>query len=438
VICIGKRPGISCSIAERIEVNSSAWWNERSVRFRLALKPKRFHSLSSAFSLPLTSPPSTCPDIRSCILLTLTSTLSRNVENLTHLDDLDFNIDHILDFPYTTMAEQKMYVPPHRRSTIPSSSRFTTRSSTTSRLESLSPARQPRQTSFEGTTSYCQHLHLQSPSVTRSSVLVESQSVRRGYGRFGGPPPALSQTTEGRSITALVSDTEHDEEEDLDSASAVYSNSTNLARTISSFEPEIDLLTRTHTPLPTREWASVDIRVAPLPPKPSGPLPLPVPLLGKIGPLHSHGNSTRPLAERIGRLYIPPSARFANGLYPSRDDTSFWQSQTLNGGKIQPPRDDSRWWQKENLRRQKINFHSSKTTSQPGPSRRCMIQPTFSQVAVLFHHLGEKIDSFKMTDLEVRKGEGISGVKYAGSYKWIEGEEGVPTLAVPGKLNWSL
>ena len=335
------------------------------------------------------------------------------------------------------MADQKMYVPPHRRPTILSPSRHPTSSSATSRFDSVSIARQPRQSSLEGTTSIFQHLHLQSFSETRSSILIESQSVRRGYGRFGGPPPALSQTTEGRSITALVSDTEHDEEEeDLNSASAVYSNSTNLSRTVSSLSSSsIDLPTRTHTPLPIMEWASVDIRVAPLPPKPTGPLPLPVPLLGRIGPLHQPGGSTRPLAQRIGKLYVPPSARFANGLHPSRDDTSFWQSQTLNRGKIQPPRDDGRWWRKENLRRQKVNFHSSKTTNQPGPSRRCILQPTFSQVAVLFHHLGEKIDTLKTADLEVRKGEGISGVKYAGSYKWIEGEEGVPTLAVPGKLN---
>jgi hypothetical protein len=70
----------------------------------------------------------------------------------------------------------------------------------------------------------------------------------------------------------------------------------------------------------------------------------------------------------------------------------------------------------------------------PGPSRKSHLQPSFSQIAMLFHTLGEQVVSIKIDDLEVRKGEGIEGVEYVGSYKWIESDDG-PTLAVPGKLS---
>jgi len=96
----------------------------------------------------------------------------------------------------------------------------------------------------------------------------------------------------------------------------------------------------------------------------------------------------------------------------------------------------------EKLKRQRINFNfhlnaktKAKPASHPGPSRRCLVQPTFSQIAVLYHSLGEKVDNFKISELEVRQGDGISDVEYAGSYKWIEGDEGIPTLAVPGTLD---
>jgi hypothetical protein len=41
----------------------------------------------------------------------------------------------------------------------------------------------------------------------------------------------------------------------------------------------------------------------------------------------------------------------------------------------------------------------------------------------------------KIEELVLRLGENIADVEYVGSYKWIEGEKGVPTLAVPGKLS---
>jgi hypothetical protein len=43
------------------------------------------------------------------------------------------------------------------------------------------------------------------------------------------------------------------------------------------------------------------------------------------------------------------------------------------------------------------------------------------------------VGSIKINHLKIEKEEGIEGVEYVGSYKWIESGEG-PTLAVPGKL----
>jgi hypothetical protein len=60
--------------------------------------------------------------------------------------------------------------------------------------------------------------------------------------------------------------------------------------------------------------------------------------------------------------------------------------------------------------------------------------PSFTEVAVLFDSLGEAIVNLQVGDLIPRVHEGIKEVEYAGSYKWIDGEEGVPTLAVPGML----
>lgn len=301
--------------------------------------------------------------------------------------------------------------------------------------------------------------------------MIESQSVRRGHGRFGAPP---SQTTQGRSVVAVVSETAHetevereDEEEDLNDASAIYSVSTNLARSTTTVE--LDNLTRTHTPLPTTEWGAVGIPVPNpingLPSKPIVTLPLPTSrntrtLAERIGS-HFHNRDggigeTRPLIERIGGLYVPPNARareYRDDLgfwqYPTtrpsrrfnhrereiaRDDDDFWQSQRL----VQIRKDEGRatWWQSEIVRRQRINLNRQ-SPSHPGPSRRCLLQPTFSQVAVLFHSLGEKLISLRLWELEVRDKEGIEGVEYVGSYKWIESETG-PTLAVPGNFSSSL
>ena len=92
-------------------------------------------------------------------------------------------------------------------------------------------------------------------------------------------------------------------------------------------------------------------------------------------------------------------------------------------------------------RRQRENIRI-KASDLPGPSRKGTLQPTFTQVAVLFHTLGEEIGELRPHEVVVRKDEEIRGVQYAGSYKWIENEDGMPTLAVPGTLmapsNWRI
>jgi hypothetical protein len=338
------------------------------------------------------------------------------------------------------MANQKMYLPPHRRPT-PSFPPFHRQT------DGL-----PRESLFEGTILGLKRLHLQPPS--SPSKLIESQSVRRGHGRFGAP----SETTFGRSVRGLVSETEHDEttyveeterddeaeEEDLNTASAVYSVSTNLARSVITADTTS---TRAHTPLPTTEWDSIILPRAPLPPKPTHtslpPIPLglipprPRPLAEKIwGPIP---NPT-PLIERIGGLYIPPGARLSTS---SRDDSEFWQSQRIPRirSRYRPPiRDDTSWWQSQSrsqsniLKRQRESVRMAQIGNHPGPSRKSHLQPSFSQIANLFHTLGEKVEKIKIDELEVRKGEAIEGVEYVGSYKWIESDDG-PTLAVPGKLS---
>jgi hypothetical protein len=334
------------------------------------------------------------------------------------------------------MANQKMYLPPHRRPTP------------------FEAELHPRSSLFEGTILGLKHLHLQPPSPS-VKTLVESQSVRRGHGRFGAP----SESTGGRSVAALVSETEHDEttttitghedtegDEDLNTASAVYSISTNLARSIVS---ATTASTRAHTPLPTTEWESVILKRAPLPPKPlptslpAIPLglipPRPRPLAERIwGHIPDPNISSRPLIERIGGLYIPPGAR--TGSVPFRDDSEFWQSQRISRNRsrpMDPTRDNTSWWQPRSqsntIKRQRENIRLSQIGNHPGPSRRSHLQPSFSQIAGLFHTLGEKVDSIKINDLDTKEGEGIKGVQYVGSYKWIESEDG-PTLAVPGKL----
>lgn len=333
------------------------------------------------------------------------------------------------------MANQKTYLPPHRR--IPPS-----------QTELL-----PRPSLFEGTILGLKHLHLKRPT----RPLLESQSVRRGNGRFGAP----SETSGGRSIVALVSKTEHDdttqgdgeeeeeeedgEVEDLNTASAVYTISTNLARSILSTETAS---TRAHTPLPTTEWDSVNLTRFPLPPKPYTNLspislgsipPRPRPLAERIwGPIPNPSTTSRPLIERIGGLYIPPGAR--PGSISSRDDSEFWQSQRIYRRRSNfrhPSQDVTPWWQSQSqsntVKRQRDNIRFSQIGDHPGPSRRSQIQPNFSQVAVLFHTLGEKVISIRIDDIAVKTGEGIKNVEYVGSYKWIESDDG-PTLAVPGKL----
>lgn len=88
-------------------------------------------------------------------------------------------------------------------------------------------------------------------------------------------------------------------------------------------------------------------------------------------------------------------------------------------------------------RRQRENIRI-KASDLPGPSRKGTLQPTFTQVAILFHTLGEEVGELRPDEVAIREGEEIRGVEYTGSYKWIESEDGMPTLAVPGMLSPSL
>jgi len=271
-------------------------------------------------------------------------------------------------------------------------------------------------------------------------TLIESQSVRRGHGRFGAP----SESTSGRSVIALVSETEHDEtvqsrveedeEEDLNTASAVYTVSTDLARSVNSTRFDTTS-TRASSPLPTMEWDSVLLT---LPPKLPVSLlsPKPRSLAERIwGQIPDTIVNPTPLIERIGGLYIPPAARH-------RDDLGFWQSQkpfrSRSKDRMPAGRDDTSWWQSQSqantIKRQRENIRFSQIGNHPGPSRRSHLRPSFSQIAILFHTLGEKMFDIKIDEIEVRNAEKIEEVEYVGSYKWIESDDG-PTLAVPGKLS---
>jgi len=305
--------------------------------------------------------------------------------------------------------DRRMYVPPHRRSTL----------SITSSLDGQPPS--TRESLFEGTILSLKRLHIQAPSEmastkgTGSGTLKESQSVRRGHGRFGAPPSRITLPTDFQarsevlSISALVSESDFEEDEDLNTASAQYCISTNIDR-LSIVTPSVisSLATRPRTPSPS--------------PTPPTPAPLPRfygPDLPKPPP--------RPLIERLGPKYIPPGSI-------GRSILATWPTIPMGGGS----------WNSRNSRtdndlnrRQRENIRI-KASDLPGPSRKGTLQPTFTQVAILFHTLGEEVGELRPDEVAIREGEEIRGVEYTGSYKWIESEDGMPTLAVPGMLSPSL
>lgn len=121
----------------------------------------------------------------------------------THSSCID--LDYIHSSHRRVRMDRRMYVPPHRRSTL----------SITSSLDGQPPS--TRESLFEGTILSLKRLHIQAPSEmastkgTGSGTLKESQSVRRGHGRFGAPPSRTTLPTDFQarsevlSISALVS-----------------------------------------------------------------------------------------------------------------------------------------------------------------------------------------------------------------------------------------
>jgi len=299
--------------------------------------------------------------------------------------------------------DRRMHVPPHRRSTL----------SITSSLDGQPPS--TRDPSFEGTILNLKRLHIQASSAmastkgTGTGTLKESQSVRRGQGRFGAPPSSITLPTDSQarsevlSNSALTSESDFDEEEDLITASAQYCISTNIDR-LSIATPSVisSFATRPRTPSP--------------PPTPPAPLPrFYGPDLPKPPP--------RPLIERLGPKYIPPGSI-------GRSILAKWPTIPMGGGRWNSKADNNL------IKRQRENIRI-KASDLPGPSRKGTLQPTFTQVAILFHTLGEEIGDLRPDEVAIREGEEIRGLEYAGSYKWIESEDGMPTLAVPGMLSVS-
>jgi hypothetical protein len=301
------------------------------------------------------------------------------------------------------MADQRMYVPPHRRQTF----------SDTSSLDGQPPS--TRGSLFDGSIFNLRRLHLEAPSLasTNANTLKESQSVRRGHGRFGAPPSICTNSLgldvgsefEVRSLSGLISDFD---DEDLNTASAQYSISTDLDRlSIVTAAPSSGF--PTPTPAPNQ-----------------GRTPSPPPLLlppSSLPPVHV----PRPLIERLGPRYIPPGSM-------GRSILAQWPTIKIGGGRWNPnPNSDPRG-NSDLIQRQRENITKKAIADRPGPSKKSTLLPTFTQIATLFHTLGAEIEQLKPDQVIVRKGEEIRGVEYAGSYKWIESEDGMPTLAVPGKL----
>lgn len=302
--------------------------------------------------------------------------------------------------------DRRMYVPPHRRSTP----------SITSSLDGQPPS--TRESLFEGTILSLKRLHIQAPSEmvstkgTGSGTLKESQSVRRGHGRFGAPPSRITLPTNSQAPSVMiplsgpVSESNfEDSDEDLNTASAQYCISTNIDR-LSVATPSIV------SSFATRPRA----------PSPSPTPPTPAPLSRFYGP-DLPKPPPRPLIERLGPKYIPPGSI-------GRSILAKWPTIPMGGGRWNSKADNKL------IQRQRENIRI-KASDLPGPSRKGTLQPTFTQLAVLFHTLGEEVGDLKPDEVAIREGEEIRGVQYAGSYKWIESEDGMPTLAVPGMLSVS-
>jgi hypothetical protein len=215
----------------------------------------------------------------------------------------------------------------------------------------------------------------------------------RGRGEVRAPPaPCVDSVPR---ILGVIEERGEEEEEDLDMVSAHYSHSTTLVR---------------------------DRKPAPLADRISRPVPPPAP---------THVPAPA-LVDRIGPLYIPPIRRHWPHIPPPPralpplplrpDPTPVWKP--TSNKVFRSPALSPNW-----------RHPNPQPDRRSGPSRPYRGKPRYSEVATLFHDLGEFVLDLKVTELVVRMNERVEGVRYAGSYKWIDGEEGVPTLAVPGMFS---
>lgn len=231
----------------------------------------------------------------------------------------------------------------------------------------------------------------------------ESEAVPRGRGEVRAP--LISASVSVSRILGIIEESKEDGgegEEDLNKASAQYSIFTSLARRAGH----------------------------------GGSIPQ-VPAIGVTPPAPPVAVAGRALMDRIGPRYIPPIPRrwpqnqvpFSSSLSPITPSPS---SLKLGSGRAFHSPNWTWNWRSPTLS-SNLQFQA-RADRGSSPSVRRTGMPNFTEVAVLFDSLGEAIVNLQVGDLIPRVHEGIKEVEYAGSYKWIDGEEGVPTLAVPGML----
>lgn len=159
----------------------------------------------------------------------------------------------------------------------------------------------------------------------------------------------------------------------------------------------------------------------------------------------------------VVRLYVPPHRRASFPL-PERLQTSLLNRQRLNlrrkssmitATRMRHPDRSENQEDEEDADLNAVSSAYSLATHRSrqqaflnskegdGPGRKIIKQPTYTEVAILFLDLDEGVaflDPNKARQMVIIAGEEIREVKYAGSYKWVEGADR-PTLAVPGELN---
>lgn len=243
------------------------------------------------------------------------------------------------------------------------------------------------------------HLHID------QNVYETAFSPHEGHGQEKGrgevrTPPSDNESESASRILGVIEETA--EEDDLNIASAHYSQSTILARK--------------HGPLIDRISCPVAQGFGSSPPPDPRPTPA---LIDRIGPA----------------LYVPPIRRRYPPILPIRPPSRPRFAAALGGTwtphsnrNFRSPALSPDW----RLPLAPFQTDPPDPERRSGPSRPYMGRPSYAEVAACFHELGDVAIYLHARDLVVRMNERVEGVRYVGSYKWIDGEEGVPTLAVPG------